>query len=172
MSLTNDIKEKIAKEYLDSYVPQKFLASKYGCSITSVKRYIKCFKDGIHMNQKGKSCSNSKLLNKLTTNEKIEIGNKYLQGGVTTSELAKEYKCSISSVSYYMNAVKEGKESRLRLCRGGNYQKGKTRVMISPEVRIKIANEYLKGGINQKELSRKYGCSIGSVHNYIKCASS
>lgn len=168
-SITNDVKVLIAKDYLDNKLSQKELASKYSCSITSVRRYIKCFKNGLPMNEKGKTSSNSKLSNKLTVEQKIEIGNKYLQGGVTITELAKEYKCSISSVSSYINTVKEGKESTIRSNRGGNYKKGNKRVIIDPEVKIKIANEYLKGGINQKELAKKYDCSIGSVHYYVEC---
>jgi len=54
------------------------------------------------------------------------------------------------------------------LNRGGNKKKGKKQVAINPEIKIKIANEYLSGGITQKELAKKYGCSVGSVHYYIE----
>jgi len=167
MSLTSDIKEQIAKEYIDNGVSSKILAVKYGCSIASVHNYINHYKNGTKMNQKGKSHVKNNQIRQLTNEEKVEIGNKYLKGGVKIVDLAKEYQCSIASVSSYIKLVKKGNTTMSN--RGGNYKKGNKIKPIEHETKIKIANEYLKGGVNQKELATKYGCSIGSVHYYINC---
>jgi transposase-like protein len=121
------------------------------------------------MHERGKYHVNVsiKQKRKLTNEEKIEIANKYLKGGVKVIELAKEYQCSHSSVCSYISNVKKG--NIIMANRGGNIRNGKKVLQVDQEVKIKIAHEYMKGGINQIELAKKYGCSAGSVHSYINC---
>lgn len=165
--LSNDIKLKIASEHIDDGIPKKDLAIKYGCTVGSVDSYVKAVMKGKTMYVTGMNNHSTKQTIKHTTEEKEMIGKEYLLGGISQTELAKKYSCSVSSISLYVNCVKNGIKMNKR---GNNNQKGGVRnKVLTNEEKIQIANEYLAGGITQADLAKKYGCSSGSVHHYIHC---
>ena len=166
-SYSDKQKIEIANKYLEGGQSQVQLAKEYNLHYNTIKKYVKCIRNNIPINRKGIMGKRTKKNRTVLSNElKEKIALEHLENGIAIKDLVIKYDCDRVSIINYVKNIRNGTQM---------YEKGKSKKPkvrstknLTNEDKVKIANEYIQGGISQKELALKYEISICSVSNYVK----
>lgn len=155
-----ELKLKAVKEYLDGEGSMSTIASRYGVTKSSFKRWLAKYK------ATGVNGFNLKYSNRYTEEFKINVVKSYLSGEGSYPELALKYKIpSHSSLIKWVSLY----NSHERL---NNYKTGGFPIMAKGrkttyEERIEIVKNCIESNYNYAETSQKYQVSYDQVYSWV-----
>lgn len=162
IKISNELKLKMVKEYLNKGIPAKALSNKYGCDAIYIRFLAKKYQT--HGTRAILASQNNQSY---TAEFKHMVVKEYMKGQKSLRALAIEYNINSSShIHTWKKLYNEHKELNSYNSYGGkNMTKGRR---ITYEERIDIIEDYLKNGKSYASTAKKYDLSYQQIYNWVR----